>query len=181
MKTLFYLILILSFFIGYSSTEVSCIEKNEVQRTSNQTNGKILKLDFPIEPDTSTEILPIKGHFVNLTMNVASDDSDIYVMFEFELGKLKDEVAQDSYGFFAGFLTFIINDLGAQLGPMSEFDHEEFKGFNFDIISPNEDENRTAKGKTLLVNGRAYIWFGISNASDSNEKVGNFINSYSLD
>ncbi len=171
----------MSYFIGYSSTEPKCIEINEVQQTSNLTDGKTLKLDFPITPNTLKEILPIQGHSVNLTMNVASDDSDIYLMFQLELGKLKEEVAQDNYGFFTGFLMYIVNGLGAQLGPLTEFGFEEFKGFNFDIISPNKDEKRTAKGKTLLVNGRAYIWFGISNATDSNEKVSNFINSYSLD
>lgn len=169
------------YFIGYSSTESKCIEINEVQQTFNQTDGKTLKLDFPIKPNTSTEILPIQGNSVNLTMYVASDDSDIYLMFELKLGQLKEEVKIDSYGFFTGFLTNIINDLGAQLGPLTEFQYEEFKGFNFNIISPNEDEKQTAKGKTLLVDGRAYIWFGISNATDSNEKVSNFINSCSLD
>lgn len=180
MKTLFYFIFILSYFISYSSTEPKYIIINEVQQTSYQTDEKTLKLDFPITPNTSKEILPIQGHSVNLTMNVASDDSDMYLMFELELGELKEDVAQDSYGFFAGFLTYIINDLGAQLGSLTEFGFEEFKGFNFNIISPNEDEKRTAKGKTLLVNGRAYIWFGISNATDSNKKVSDFINSYSL-
>jgi hypothetical protein len=170
----------MSHFISYSSTEPKCIEINEVLQTSNQTDKKTLKLDFPITPNTSTEILPFEGHSVNLTMYVASDDSDIYLMFELELGKLKDEVTQDSYGFFAGFLTYIINDLGAQLGPLTEFQFEEFKGFNFDIISPNEDEKRSAKGKSLLVNERAYIWFGISSATDSNKKINDFINSYSL-
>lgn len=141
MKTLFYFIFILSYFISYSSTEPKYIIINEVQQTSYQTDEKTLKLDFPITPNTSKEILPIQGHSVNLTMNVASDDSDMYLMFELELGELKEDVAQDSYGFFAGFLTYIINDLGAQLGSLTEFGFEEFKGFNFNIISPNEDEN----------------------------------------
>lgn len=180
MKTLFYFF-IFSFFIGYSSTKMEYIVIIEEQQTSSQTDGKTLKLDYPITPKISKEIFPIQGHSVDLTMNVAAVDSDIYLMFELELGKLKEEAVQDSYGFFAGFLAYIVNDLGAQLGPLTEFGFDEFKGFNFDIISPNEDEKRTAKGKTLLVNGRAYIWFGISNATDSNEKVNNFINSYSLD
>jgi len=181
MKTLFYFTFITYCFLGYSSTEPKCTIINEVPQTSYQTDGKTLKLDFPITPNTSKEILPMQGHSVNLTMNVASNDSDIYLMFELELGELKEVVVQDTYGFFAGFLTYIINDLGAQLGQLTEFGFEEFKGFNFDIISANEDEKRTAKGKTLLVDGRAYIWFGISNAADSKEKVNSFINSYSID
>lgn len=180
MKTLLNFIFIVSYFIGNSSTEPDCFEKNKVQQFFNQIGEKVLKLDFPISPNTSSETLPIYGHSVNLTMSVATVDSDFYFMLELELGKLKEEVEQDSYGFFTGFLTFVISDLGAQLGPLTEFGFEEFLGFNFDIISPNIDEKRTAKGKTLLINERAYIWFGISNAADSNEKVNQFINSYKI-
>jgi hypothetical protein len=138
------------------------------------------ELDFPVKPEITSEVLPIQGQQTNLITKVAKVENGMYLLFELDLGGLTDQVKKDQTGFFNGMLSYLIGDLGAQYENLTDYEYNGFKGNNFDIISPNKDEKRTAKGKTLLVDNKAYIWFGVSKDQDSLERVNKFINSFKL-
>ena len=47
-------------------------------------------------------------------------------------------------------------------------------------IAQRNRKNITSKGKTLLIDNRAYIWFAVSKGTDSLDTVNQFLNSYNL-
>lgn len=147
-----------------------------------QKDEKTLHLEFPVEPQTFSDTVEMSGHPIVVTFHMSQTDSGVYALIELELGNLKDSIQQYSSNFFNGMVTYIINDIGAEVDNFTEFEYNGYKGNDFNIISPNKEskENLTSKGKTLLIDGRGYIWFGISDGSDSQNKVNQFLNSYSL-
>ena len=153
-----------------------------MDKVFSQNDERILNLNFPAEPQTISETLEMRGHKVNVTINITSIDSGIYALFDLELGELEELISQESGAFFNGIVTSIINDLGAEVGDFTDFAYKGYPGNDFNIVSPNSkpEENITSKGKTLLVNNRAYIWFAISKESESLTTLNQFINSYSL-
>ena len=153
-----------------------------MDKVFSQNDERILNLNFPAEPQTISEILEMRGHKVNVTINITSIDSGIYALFDLELGELEELISQELGAFFNGIVTSIINDLGAEVGDFTDFAYKEYTGNDFNIISHNSkpEENIQSKGKTLLINNRAYIWFAISKGTDSLDTVNQFLNSYSL-
>lgn len=173
------LFLLLSF-ISMGSVSNKCLSTNPLDITCYQNDEKTLHLNFPIEPQISSEIMELKGHEVNITMYVSTTDTAMFALFELELGDLTDIVNEDSSNFFNGMISYIVNDFGAEVEAFTPFNYQGFDGNDFNIVGPVSDENVSMKGKTLLINDRAYFWFGMSSATDSEQKVSQFLNSYSI-
>ena len=144
----------------------------------SQNDQKTFHLDFPTQPQVFSETMELRGYPVNFTFYMSITDSGAYTLFELELGDLKEYISQYSSNFFNGMVTYIINDIGA----FSDFEYKGYKGNNFNIVTLNAEskENIISKGKTLLVDDRAYIWFGLSDSTASHNKVNQFLESYSL-
>lgn len=173
-------LVLLFLFVGCGNAEQARSDSPNQMLEKEQTQRANFELEFPVKPEITSEVLPIQGQPTNLTTKLATVEDGMYLLFELDLGKLTDQVKKDQTGFFNGMLAYLISDLGAQYDNLTDYEYNGFKGNNFDIISPNKDEKRTAKGKTLLVDNKAYIWFGVSNDQDSSERVNKFINSFKL-
>src|SRR5690554_3300574 len=178
-KTFFWILLLP---ISSAVEEPNNLFYNSSEIVYFQNEEKTFHLDFPTEPQVFSETMELRGYPVNITFYMSMTDSGSYSLFELELGDLKEDINQHASNFFNGMVTYIINDIGAEVGAFSDFEYEGYKGNNFNIITPNTEskENITSKGKTLLIDDRAYIWFGISEGNASDDRVNQFLESYSL-
>ena len=166
---------------------VACDQKDTSSTTKHlgpkeqpAREGKSLKLVFPVEPNTSQEIMPLKGEQLDFKTKSAQTQDGMYMSMELSLGKLTQEVNQDPHGFFAGFLTFLMNDLGVNFEFSSDFECGGYTGKSFKIIAPPDAETSYAGGRTLLVDGKAYIWFSISKSAESEGDAKRFIESSTI-
>lgn len=170
----------LFFLLGDNSPETPHFQDIKNKINFFQSQEKILKVSFPFTPETYQDELPLKEYSIKVTFHVAKNETEMYTLFEFELGEFANEINNNPYEFINGFLTYIVLDLGAHLESMSEFQFNDFVGYAYVITHPNEDNNPMGKGRSLITDNHAYIWMGFSNSNEFPEEIEDFINSYRL-
>lgn len=179
-RNLCYILLVLS--IGCTpSVEEKETKEKELISEPVQGNTKKFKIGFPSPPKVFTTNIPIKNESLKMTSSSLETENGVYLLFEFELNGLRKEVENNPNDFFKGIVFYLMNDMGVQVGAFQEYTYQEYKGNNFDLISPVKGENRTAKGKTLLVDDKAYIWISVFDSKDSQTKVNTFMNSFTVE
>jgi hypothetical protein len=181
MKKLLTIITIALILGGCTNVTSSGNVQSEKPTADTVKTKKTLLLEFPGDLNLSSDSLPIRGHLVNLVTKTSQKDSAMFILFHLKLGDLSKQVDEDPNGFFSGMLSYLMGDLGANFQYKSDFKCSGISGKNFDIILPIEAIETTAKGRTLLVDDQAYIWFAISRSADSKKKVDRFINSVKLE
>lgn len=178
-------IYIISIFLLISSISFRSVLQTKSITTQHifleqQEKSYKIGLDFPVEPEISAETIPIYDQSLELTIKYAITEEEVNLLFEIKLEELIDQINEDQSGFFTEVISYLLSDLGGEYGNLTDYEYKGFKGVNFDMLNFSTKENSTAKGKTLLVNDKAFIWFGVSNAEDSSERVNSFINSFNL-
>src|SRR5690625_372633 len=148
----------------------------------HQNTEKILQINFPAEPEVFTDSFQLENQKIDVTISMANTNSGTFASFELKLGTLKNSIEQEEEEFLKGFVSYIIYDLVTEVEKFNSYSYEGYYGIDFIISVPktNSENNKLAKGRTLIIDNVAYMWFAIVEGNNSEKEIDHFLNSFSI-